>query len=394
MLDDLARTQPAVASEIRSAYSSGMLPQSLLFSGRKGSSRLTGALDLAFHLTGSDDCRSVLRSPRVMFLGSRSLHMETMAALSLFSRQLNERSRMFLIQTVRKSLLQYHFSIAPLYEGRKSSVKGRDEEGRGGTLFSNAEAVDALIMELEDVADSSSAECRRITDELMRRMPQDFFTLGKKTPGATIDEIRAVQDWLEEGIDEKCVIIENPEDFTEGAKNSMLKMLEEPPEHSHLILISEHPSRILPTILSRVRHFRFPELAEAGISSFIGETFSIYGKYPSFDSFFFEEGSDEEDRSAMASAAALYSRALLEGKRLTLDEENKLFQSLDRMSGYSYFRDSVASSVEAGLGKGISPKRVRRAWKALSEAFVRADSYNMSIRIALDTALREAADGE
>lgn len=392
MLEALSRTQRRVASEIENAYSSGMLPQSILFSGRKGSSRLTAALDLSFAIADPEN-RQMLRSSRVMLIASRSLRMETMAALSLFSRQRNDRSRIFLIQTVRKSLLQYHSSIAPLYENRKISFKAKDEEGRGGTLFSNAEAVDALIMELED-GNVSDRDTERIVSGLQARLIDDFFTLGKKSPGAAIDEIRAVQDWIEEGSDEKCVIIENPEDFTEGAKNSMLKMLEEPPEHCHLILISEHPSRILQTILSRVRRFQFPELTSKAVSSFIGDTFSIYDSYSSFDEFFFHEGTDKEERKVMSDAARLYSSALLEGRLLTLDEENMIFSGLEKMAGYDYFRLSVADEIEKALRGNTAPGRIRKAWNVLSEAAMRSDGYNMSIRLALDTALREAEIGK
>ena len=50
--DALGRTQRTIAEELTSALSSSLLPQSLLFSGKPGSSRLTGALDLAYELTG------------------------------------------------------------------------------------------------------------------------------------------------------------------------------------------------------------------------------------------------------------------------------------------------------------------------------------------------------
>ena len=390
MFETLSRTQKGVSDELENAIENGMLPQSLLFSGPKGSSRLTAALDLSFYLTESRE-RSFLRSGRVVYLMSRSMKMETEAAIALFEKQQNDRTRLFLIQTVRKTLLCYHSSVSSLYENKKSSVKLRDDEGRGGTLFSNAAAIDALVMRLED---GEREEWSEIIESLKARLSDDFYTLGKKTKGATIDEIRAVQGWLEDGIDEKCVIIERPEDFTEGAKNSMLKMLEEPPAHSHIILISEHPSRILETILSRVRHFRFPQLPACAVSSVIGDIFTIYGEYASFDDFFFANGTDEEERKTMDKAAMLYSEALISGKMLTLDEENSLFSALEKIAGYDYFRSTVVNMVEKALLESGNPSSVRKAWTALSRAMERSDVYNMSIRFALDTALREASSGK
>ncbi|MGI6433186.1 MAG: hypothetical protein ACOXZ4_04950 [Sphaerochaetaceae bacterium] len=46
------------------------------------------------------------------------------------------------------------------------------------------------------------------------------------------------------------------EQSTEGSRNSLLKMLEEPAQKTYIMLLSEHPSRLLPTILSRTQHHR------------------------------------------------------------------------------------------------------------------------------------------
>ena len=227
--ENLRATQSSIADELERTLSSSFLPRSILFSGKPGSSRLTGALDLAFSIAGGD--RDYIRSPEIAFFPMRHAESECKAALSLFSRNLNESSRLFLIQALRKVLLSYHYSIAELYEGKKTVVKGaKDEDGKGdSTIFGNAEAVDAILMEMEDIHEWNEEATEAIIKRLSSHLVPDFFTLGKKTPGATIDEIRAVQSWLEDGTEEKVVIFENVEDYTEGAKNSMLKMLEEPP---------------------------------------------------------------------------------------------------------------------------------------------------------------------
>lgn len=61
----------------------------------------------------------------------------------------------------------------------------------------------------------------------------------------------------------KAVIIEGIEYMGEAAASTLLKTLEEPPKDSVLILISEQPGTIMPTILSRVQKVRFSE-AEGG----------------------------------------------------------------------------------------------------------------------------------
>ncbi len=393
----LSRIQKGMAAELEAVLSSSMLPQSVLISGEKGSGRLTAALDLAFTLTGEEEARPYLRSGSVAYIPSRDMMTVFRASISLFRRQRSSSSRLFLIETVRRALLQYHSSIAPLYDGRKIAVKG-GSDGSGGkgsvSFFANAEAVDSIILPLEDADDITEEEAEAASAALCRRMIPDFFSIGKKAPGASIDEIRALQDWLEEGTAEKAVIFENPEDCSEGALSSMLKMLEEPPMHSHLILISSHPMRLMETILSRVRHFRMPALGEEAVSAAIGERFSIYGRWPSFEAFFFEEGCSREEKALIDDDASLYADALLRGRTLPADDIGRIFSDIERISGYGYFRTLVEARIASAVSGGMDTGRGKRSWRAYSSMMTLADVYNMSIRTALDLALREAADGK
>jgi DNA polymerase-3 subunit gamma/tau len=53
------------------------------------------------------------------------------------------------------------------------------------------------------------------------------------------------------------LIIENSEKMNDAARNSLLKILEEPPENASIILTSSKPDTLLQTILSRVRDYTF-----------------------------------------------------------------------------------------------------------------------------------------
>ncbi len=63
----------------------------------------------------------------------------------------------------------------------------------------------------------------------------------------------------------KVVIIDEAEKMNVEASNALLKTLEEPPEKSMIILISSNPSKLLPTILSRVKKIRFKPLKKEEI---------------------------------------------------------------------------------------------------------------------------------
>ena len=101
----------------------------------------------------------MLRSSSVLYIASRDLMPRFRASLSLFRRQRTDRSRLFLIQSVRTGLLQYHQATAPLYEGKKrSDFQSREE----WIAFCREKSRDARIREIEKKLD----EIRKSEDEV------------------------------------------------------------------------------------------------------------------------------------------------------------------------------------------------------------------------------------
>ena len=64
----------------------------------------------------------------------------------------------------------------------------------------------------------------------------------------------------------KIVIIWLPEKMKEDGANKILKLLEEPPQKTLFLLVSEEPQQILGTILSRTQRIEMPRLSEEEIS--------------------------------------------------------------------------------------------------------------------------------
>ena len=73
----------------------------------------------------------------------------------------------------------------------------------------------------------------------------------------------------------KVTIIWLPEKMHEACANKMLKLLEEPPEHTIFLLCSEEPERILPTILSRTQRINLPRLTEAEIADALQNKYGV-----------------------------------------------------------------------------------------------------------------------
>jgi DNA polymerase III subunit delta' len=65
----------------------------------------------------------------------------------------------------------------------------------------------------------------------------------------------------------RLFLIDEADKLNDASANALLKVLEEPPRTSYLILITARPAMLLPTILSRCQMIRFAPLAPAEIES-------------------------------------------------------------------------------------------------------------------------------
>ena len=67
------------------------------------------------------------------------------------------------------------------------------------------------------------------------------------------------------------VYIFSDADFMKEAANSLLKVLEEPPEFATLFLLTDNPSALLPTIRSRCMHLRLAPVPAAEVEQYLAE---------------------------------------------------------------------------------------------------------------------------
>ncbi|WP_299657305.1 DNA polymerase III subunit delta' [uncultured Tateyamaria sp.] len=80
----------------------------------------------------------------------------------------------------------------------------------------------------------------------------------------TIDDVRALGSFFQLSATDggrRVVIIDAADEMNVNAANALLKMLEEPPARTTLLLICHQPSRLLPTIRSRCRTLRLGTLS-------------------------------------------------------------------------------------------------------------------------------------
>ena len=75
--------------------------------------------------------------------------------------------------------------------------------------------------------------------------------------------------------DFKIMIIWLPEKMHQATANKLLKMIEEPPEKTLFLLVSEEPDKVIPTILSRCQLVKIPTFTKHDIKNYLKLRFNL-----------------------------------------------------------------------------------------------------------------------
>jgi DNA polymerase III subunit delta' len=75
--------------------------------------------------------------------------------------------------------------------------------------------------------------------------------------------------------DYKIMIIWLPEKMHQATSNKLLKMIEEPPDKTLFLLVSEEPDKVIPTILSRCQLVKIPSYSRPDIEKFLILKFAL-----------------------------------------------------------------------------------------------------------------------
>jgi len=103
-------------------------------------------------------------------------------------------------------------------------------------------------------------------------MGDDELKNLRKSAVIKVDEVRTINEFmLKTSYDNrwKIVVVDSIDDMNINSANALLKILEEPPARSMLILISHNPDRLLPTIKSRCIKLMLKPLDEMVVASLL-----------------------------------------------------------------------------------------------------------------------------
>jgi DNA polymerase-3 subunit gamma/tau len=234
------------------------LAPSMLFFGPPETGKGSAALELARVLscegTSSWKCscsacqrHRYLQHADLLMLGPRSFPAEISACRSVFLRNPSSQSaKILFIRSLRK--LQIRFSAILMEDDPKlskiSPILQSLEEDLSEFWTTDAQA--STQAALEKICGSLVKNALALVDE----------GLSAAVP---IGHIRRAAYWcrLAPNGKRKTLVIENVENMREEARNSLLKLLEEPPDTVRIVLTSQRREAIMPTILSRLRPYRF-----------------------------------------------------------------------------------------------------------------------------------------
>jgi len=160
------------------------------------------------------------------------------------------------------------------------------EEGVGKKLFAVelAKALNCRATKGVEACDECPA-CLRISrfnypqsdksedwDQIIRTDHADVGMVVAPRRVLKVDQMRAIEREANyrpfEG-KARVFIVDDAEKLNEPSANALLKILEEPPRTSHIVLITARPATLLPTIRSRCQAIRFSPLTVAEIEEYL-----------------------------------------------------------------------------------------------------------------------------
>jgi DNA polymerase-3 subunit delta' len=109
----------------------------------------------------------------------------------------------------------------------------------------------------------------------------DIIRIKPSGPFIKIDQIRALCQTIAMKPYEarwRVVIISDAQAMNPAAGNALLKMLEEPPARTILILVATHTSDLLPTIVSRCQQLRFKPISSKYLESELVQKYGLDAK--------------------------------------------------------------------------------------------------------------------
>ncbi len=325
---------------LSSELAEGRFPRAALFAGPAYSGKLSTALEVARTLCcregkaewacACSSCRAhkELAHPYTVLVGSRYSDIEIAASADALLRNRREATRYLFIRAVRKLTRRFDPSVADSDDARTKSVLGKVAQ------------VEEMLLELLPPKElPAERELGDLTAGLIEACAQ--VVEAGRGDAIGVGQVRMLSSWAHGTADSKRIaILENADRMLDSARNALLKLLEEPPEGVHLIVLTTRRSAIIPTVLSRLRPYAFAQRSPTEEAEVLEKIFREPGQGRSLRGYFLAW--KQINAEALAGFSALFIERLLEPDVSTdiLEDLAELFTSRKNQ------KEAAASFIE------------------------------------------------
>ncbi|MBK5200234.1 MAG: hypothetical protein JJE21_01730 [Spirochaetaceae bacterium] len=389
MLEKLKVTQPLLASELELSIRGDNFSQSSLFCGDQYSSKMTAAIECAKALSCFKDkavecdCKSCLTfdsftMQNVVIISNRNYQTRIDAAIESFNTLRDDFSKKNLIEVVRILLLSYH---SCLYIDKKKA------------LFKAAyEVNDKLIEFVYHKSTYGIREAKSFSKSLSTLLKPLLDQDKKNLTNISVDSVRSLQNWVGQTkvVDKaQVIIIEGIEKSNDSVRNSLLKILEEPGEGVYFILLSEDPSRIMKTILSRVRRYYFPSI-DIDKQQLILESFKIEDKNINTIEKYFLSSHGFKEAEFEVIIDQLVSSFYDESVGFSLEELWNFCEMFDKSDQCDYILKMLSNRIENAFICGhISATHSKQMMSFINEDSIKYKVFNISKKNFIENLYRK-----
>ena len=389
----------AVTGVLRAELTAGRLPRALLLSGPAYGGKLSVALELARGLSCRDSgawgcgcapCMSHrdLSYPYLILLGWRYWLAEIRAASDLLRRSSTAASYFFFVRAVRKLTRRYDRII---WEGNETRLRSAL-----GPVSELNELLEGLTPALTGTA--LAGRCKKIEEQAAK------LAATVKTDNVPISQIRNVERWLHLAGPQgrKVVVVEHAEGLGESSRNALLRLLEEPPPDTYLILLTRRADALIPTLRSRLREYALRERSLAQQNEVLtrilrqeqGEGGTLRGFYLSWGDVDAQQLRDQVDRFLAAATGLDGNReGWVAGPPGGYAEVAGLAQRVERERLLA-FLEELAEQLRMRLREGGPPALLQHWARQVDQCAARVAALRIQPRHALQSlgiALRRSA---
>lgn len=186
-------------------------------------------------------------------------------------------------------------------------------------------------------SDGGCGTCH-ICNEIEKGLHADTIEVTDDGEKIKIEHIRAVIDKINMTRREKykILLISNIERMTIESSNALLKTLEDPPEGVLFLMTTSRGKEILPTIISRVRIYKFANLSAEATADLVREKFSLADEKAIEMAAVLAGGKPGKALQLMDNAD------LFEAYRKMYEDAESLISSSDRVQQSAYAAELVA----------------------------------------------------